>query len=261
MRQPSLFLSHGAPSFLLEENATTQFWQSLPGLLPEKPRAVLCVSAHWDAPQLRISGTLGKTGILHDYYGFPKALYDLTWDEHEDNETSAWLLGRLHDLHVDVREDIRPKDHGLWVPLKSAWPAPDFPVYQLSLNLTQGLEYHWILGQRLQALRDEGVLIIGSGGITHNLQAIEWHAPEGSAAPWASSFVDALERAMADSDCPALCRPWQFGGRECHPTLEHYAPLLVTLGAAGGEPVQTLHRSWRYGTIALNAYGAGIHLM
>ena len=89
MRQPALFLSHGAPTFMLEENATTHFWQSLPALLPEKPRAVLCISAHWDAPQLSISGTLGKTGIQHDYYGFPKALYDIKWDEHEDKVTAA----------------------------------------------------------------------------------------------------------------------------------------------------------------------------
>ena len=181
MRQPALFLSHGTPAFILEENATTRFWQSLPALLPEKPRAVLCISAHWDAPQLHISGTLGKVGIQHDFYGFPKELYDLSWNEHEDVGTAAWLLQRLRELKVEVLEDDRPLDHGVWVPLKTAWPAPNFPVYQLSLNLAQDMDAHWALGQRLAALREEGVLIIGSGGITHNLRAIDWHAPEETA--------------------------------------------------------------------------------
>jgi 4,5-DOPA dioxygenase extradiol len=258
MRQPALFLSHGAPTFIQEENAATRFWQSLPEMLPEKPRAILCVSAHWDTPNLRISGTLGKTGIQHDFYGFPKALYDITWEEQDDNECANWLLQRLRELGVAVDEDTRPKDHGVWVPLKKAWAKPDFPVYQLSLNLTHGLDSHWHLGKRLQALRDEGVLIVGSGGITHNLGALDWDAPEDTAVSWAAEFVDAVEHAIALKDREALCNPWQFAhGKQCHPTVEHYVPLLMVMGAAVGEPVVNLHRSWRFGTFALHAYGAG----
>lgn len=244
---------------MLEDNATTRFWQSLPQRLPEKPRALLCISAHWDAPQLRISGTLGKVGIQHDFYGFPKELYDITWDEHGDTETAAWLLQRLHELNVDVAEDSRPLDHGVWVPLKAAWPALDFPVYQLSLSLGQGLEAHWELGQHLAALRDEGVLIVGSGGITHNLHTIDWHAPAGVAAPWASAFVVAVEKAMKEDGRAALCRPWDFPyGKESHPTVEHYAPLLFVLGAANGEAIRKIHESWMFATFALNAYSAGL---
>jgi 4,5-DOPA dioxygenase extradiol len=259
MRQPALFLSHGAPTFLLEENATTRFWQSLPNLLPVKPRAVLCVSAHWEAPQFCISGTLGKTGIQHDFYGFPDALYDIDWSECENKETSAWLLTRMRELKVTVAEEGYPKDHGVWVPLKTAWPSPEFPVYQLSLNLAQGLEAHWVLGQQLQSLRDDGVLLVGSGGITHNLRAVDWHAPVGAAAPWASAFVAALEQAMKENDRVSLCKPWHFPyGKECHPTIEHYAPLLFVLGAANGEPVRKIHESWMSATLSLNAYGAGL---
>jgi 4,5-DOPA dioxygenase extradiol len=258
MRQPTLFVSHGAPTFMLEENATTRFWQGLPAMLPQQPRAILCVSAHWDAPQLRLSGTLGKTGVLHDFYGFPEPLYGTQWDECEVQDTSAWLLQRLRELKVDVLEDNRPKDHGVWVPLKTAWPAPNFPVYQLSLSLRQGADSHWALGQRLQALRDEGVLIIGSGGITHNLRALDWHAPEDNAAPWAAAFVAAVESAMTHHERAALCDPWQLPyGKQCHPTIEHYVPLLVMLGSAGDEGIQTLHRAWMYGNFALHAYGAG----
>lgn len=259
MRQPTLFLSHGAPTFIMEENAATRFWQSLPTRLPEQPRAVLCISAHWDAPQFRISGTLGATGIQHDFYGFPAPLYDITWREHEDKNTATWMLQRLHELGVEVAEDTRPMDHGVWVPLKTLWPEPGFPVYQLSLSLAQSLDSHWALGQKLSALRDEGVLIIGSGGITHNLRELDWHAAEESAAPWAATFVEAVEGAIKNNKREALCQPWQFSyGKESHPTVEHYAPLLVVLGAAENEPVSALHRSWMFETFALHAYGAGL---
>ena len=259
MRQPVIFISHGAPTFMMEENATTRFWQHLPATLPEVPRAVLCISAHWDEPQLSISGTQGKTGIQHDFYGFPKQLYDIGWSEHEDKATATWLLQRLQQLEVGVVEESRPMDHGVWVPLKTLWPEPKFPVYQISLSLSQGLDSHWALGQKLGALRDEGVLIIGSGGITHNLRALDWQAPEDSAAPWAAAFVDAVEQAIENNNHDALCNPLQFPyGKESHPTIEHYAPLLVVMGAAEGEHVQALHHSWMYGTFALHAYGAGL---
>ena len=259
MRQPAIFLSHGAPTIMLEENATTRFWQSLPGLLPGKPRAVLCVSAHWDRPQLGISGTLGAVGIQHDFYGFPQALYDITWKEHEDKETAAWLLKRLHELNVTVQEENWPKDHGVWVPLKKAWPSADIPVYQLSLTMNDGLDSHWESGHSLSALRDEGVLIVGSGGITHNLRMLDWQATESEVAPWAKKFVEEVELAIAKQDRAALSDPWQFSyGKECHPTTEHYAPLLFTLGAAHGEPIKVMHRAWMYGTFSLNAYAAGL---
>jgi 4,5-DOPA dioxygenase extradiol len=258
MLMPTLFLSHGAPTIVLEENSTTDFWRSLPSLLPVKPRALLCVSAHWDMPQYSISGTQGAAGIQHDFYGFPQALYDIDWRDDEDKETAAWVLKRLGELKVDVFEITRPLDHGVWVPLKTAWPEADFPVYQLSLSLVHGLENLWQVGQRLQALRDEGVLLIGSGGITHNLRALDWQAAEGEAVPWAAAFVTAVDEALAAHDRDKLCKPWQLPyGKECHPKLEHYAPLLFTLGAATDEPIHTLHRAWMYGTFGLNAYGAG----
>ena len=259
MRQPTIFLSPGAPTIITEDNATTRFWQSLPGALPAPPRAVLCISAHWDAPQISISGTQGKTGIQHDFYGFPKQLYDIRWNEHEDKATAAWLLRRLQQLDVEVIEENRAMDHGVWVPLKTLWPEPEFPVYQISLSLSQGLDSHWALGQKLSALRDEGVLIIGSGGITHNLRALDWHAADESTASWAAAFVEAVEKAIAGKDREALCKPWQLpNGKESHPTVEHYAPLLVVMGAAGNEPVTALHRAWMYGNFALHAYGAGL---
>ncbi len=259
MSMPTLFLSHGAPTIMLEENSTTDFWRSLPGLLPAKPRALLCVSAHWDMPQYSISGTQGPAGIQHDFYGFPQALYDIKWRENEDKDTAAWMLKRLGELKVDVVEAKRPLDHGVWVPLKTAWPLPDFPVYQLSLSLSLGLEHLWETAQRLQDLRDEGVLFVGSGGITHNLSALDWQAVEGEAVPWASAFVAAVDEAIAAHNREKLCKPWQLPyGKECHPTLEHYAPLLFTLGAANGEQISVLHRAWMYGTFALHAYGTGL---
>lgn len=174
-------------------------------------------------------------------------------------ETSAWLLNRLRELNVHVQEDSWPKDHGVWVPLIYAWPAPDFPVYQLSLNQDAGLESHWELGQHLQALREEGVLIVGSGGITHNLRALDRHAGEDEILPWASTFIEEVEYAIFNNDRAALTNPWKFSyGKECHPTVEHYVPLLFAMGAADGEQVKLMHRASVYGTLSLNAYGAGV---
>ena len=256
MRQPVLFLSHGAPTFLTEPNATTKFWQQLPDRLPAIPRAILCISAHWDAPQFSISGTLGNAGIQHDFYGFPPALYDMHWAPSEDAVTAQWLVQRLRTLQLKVVESDYSFDHGVWIPLHFMWPQPTVPVYQLSLSLTQGLDSHWALGQALSSLRDEGVLIIGSGGITHNLQRLDWDAPAEKSVPWARGFVDDVERAMSERDRKALCQPWQFEhGKACHPTLEHYAPLLVAMGAAGDEPMALLHQAWVYGSFSLNAYG------
>jgi len=259
MRLPTLFLSHGAPTFLLENNATTRFWQSLPDIIPGQPRAILCISAHWDAAQFRLSGTTGKTGIQHDFYGFPESLYDITWPEQNDDEISACLKQRLREAAIDVVEDSRAKDHGVWVPLKFSWPEPAFPVYQLSLSLSRGVDSHWTLGKKLSELRNEGVLIICSGGITHNLRSLNWNAPDGSVEPWARDFVEAVEHAIASNDRVALCKPWSFpGGKEAHPTVEHYVPMVVMMGAADGDLVKNIHRSWMYGNFSLNAYGAGM---
>ncbi|MDY6957007.1 MAG: class III extradiol ring-cleavage dioxygenase [Pseudomonadota bacterium] len=256
MRQPVWFLSHGAPTFLTEPNRTTAYWSQLDPSYAGALRAVLCVSAHWEADAPALAGAVPEPAIQHDFYGFPPALYAQTWKTRGDAMTGAWLREALAARGVPVAAVERPFDHGLWVPFKAMWPeGPPCPVFQLSLSAGQDAAWHLQLGEALAPLREAGVLIIGSGGITHNLREIDWRAAEGQAAFWAAEFMTALEQAVAANDVASLCDPWHFPhGRRAHPTLEHYLPFLVALGAAGGQGMQRIHRNWVFGTLALHAY-------
>ena len=258
-RLPAWFLAHGAPLHLLGESPVRRFWQQLPETLPHNPRAILCLSAHWLTRAPALSGLSPNPGIQYDFSGFPEELYRIQWSLHDDPDTDHWLSEQLTQRLPDLQfEPHRPLDHGVWVPLINAWPQPDFPVYQLSLCPDRGAHWHLELGRKLAPLRDEGVLIIGSGGLVHNLRRIDWHAQRGKPAAWAAAFMQAVETAIAEHDFEALCHPWTLPhGRDCVPTIEHYLPLLVTLGTATDEPVHPLYKEWEYGSLALHSYAVG----
>ncbi len=253
---PALFLAHAAPSFAMEDNATTRFWAGLSGLLPEQPRAILCISGHWETTELTLSRS---TSIQHDFYGFPESLYQLDWPLPDDPEMLAWLQDELAENGIDVICENRPLDHGVWVPLSRAWPKPPFPVYQLSICSAQEPLWHIELGRKLAPLRQSGTLVIGTGGIAHNLGRIEWHAAENEAPDWATAFMRSIDEGIRDDDIDALCDPWSLPhGREAVPTLDHYLPLLTILGMATAEPLQQLHAGWGFGTLAMHSYGTGL---
>jgi len=255
-RMPAWFLAHGAPLHLLADSPVRRFWQHLPDNLSRQPRAIVCLSAHWLTPAPTLSGLAPNPGIQYDFYGFPEALYRIRWALHDDPDIDRWLSEQLADRLPGLQIDSgHPLDHGTWVPLINAWPHPDFPVYQLSLCPERGANWHLELGRRLAPLRDEGVLIIGSGGLVHNLGRIDWHAQRGKPAAWAAAFMQAVETAIAERDFETLCDPWSLPhGRDCVPTIEHYLPLLVVLGTAGDEPVIPLYTDWEYGSLALHSY-------
>ena len=261
-RLPAWFLAHGAPLHLLGDSPVRRFWRRLPQILPYRPRAILCQSAHWLEQAPTLSGLAPSAGIQHDFHGFPEALYRFRWALHDDPETDRWLSGRLAGLLPGLRIDPdRPLDHGVWVPLIEAWPGPDFPVYQLSLctgkDARRQLKQAWTLGRQLAPLRDEGVLIIGRGGLVHNLRRLDWQARRGEPPAWAAAFMQAVKTAIAQRDFAALCDPWQLPyGRNCVLTVEHYLPLLVVLGTVGDEPVLPLYEDWEYGSLALHSYAA-----
>lgn len=257
---PVLFLSHGAPDIVLHDSPTLRWWRHLASRLEQSPRLVLCISAHWDAPEPSLAGGVERPSLLYDFFGFPGPLYDITWALPDAREAARWLLGELADDGVVVRTDPqRGLDHGVWIPLRTMWPVAPAPVLQLSLSLARDPAWHLELGRRLAPLREHGVVIVASGGVVHNLRRLEWRAPEnGAAPPWAREFVDAVEHALQAGDEAALCDPWSLPhGELCHPTLEHYVPLLVAAGAAGA-PLQPLHRAWSYGSLALHAYGSDL---
>lgn len=284
MPMPVLFVSHGPPTLALAEEPalvaaqagaaaqpspqpergagaapggaeTVRHWRALPGLLPEAPSAILCVSAHWDAPTPRLSGGVPHPRIQHDFFGFPAPLYRITWPVRGSAEWAERITGAFgRGLQTDR---ARPLDHGVWVPLRHAWPKGEVPVLQLSLSTGRGGKWHLDLGTRLAPLREEGLLIVASGGITHNLGRIARDAPDGASAPWAEDFVAAADAALDRGDTAALCDPWKRlpHGRDAHPTLEHYYPFLVALGAAGGT-LTPIHRAWTLQTLGLHSYAS-----
>lgn len=250
---PTFFVSHGAPTLALQRTAATTFFRSLSTLV-ERPKAILVVSAHWetDVP------TVGTgTETIHDFHGFPEPLYQLRYEPTPAKDVAAHAVAVLKGIGETVAEDaIRGRDHGMWVPLLLAWPEADIPVAQVSLVHGAPASRHFRIGQALKPLRDEGVLIIGSGSATHNLRHL---SPNGQTAPWATAFISWLDTTLERNDDAGL-QAWQTSAphaRMNHPTPEHFDPIFVARGAAAGEKTTLVHSSWEFGSLSMNAYRFG----
>lgn len=249
MTMPTLFVSHGAPTVAISQTPASDFFRTLAARLP-KPEAVLMVSAHWEE---RLA-TLGLgTETIHDFYGFPEALYQMRYPAPVAEAAAVRAVALLREAGIEARTDAeRGRDHGAWTPMILAWPNADVPLAQLSLVGGGDPAAHFAIGRALQPLRDEGVLIVGSGSATHNLRARPTPAP----AEWATSFVAWLDRTLAAGDDAAL-KDWRRGAPYAeinHPTTEHFDPIFVARGAAAGETVTRLHHSWEFGSLSMNAY-------
>ena len=248
---PSIFVSHGAPTLPFDDCPARDFLRGLGGMI-ERPAAVLAVSAHWETPAPMVTSTPANSTI-HDFYGFPRPLYDL----HYSAPGNPALARRVAELVVDARLDpLRGLDHGAWVPLMLAWPDADIPVVQLSVQSDLSVAHHIALGRALAPLRDEGVLILGSGGFVHNLRAIEWQG--GEEPEWSSSFADFMHTALMERREMDLAhyRSRAPHAAAAHPTDEHLMPLFVAYGA-GGNHTERLHTSICFGSLRLDAYAFG----
>lgn len=233
MKMPALFLSHGAPSLILDAGETGAVWRQLGATLP-RPVAILVISAHWETGIPAVSSA-ARPETIHDFSGFPEALYQLRYPAPGAPQLAEAVAQVLRQAGIAVQQDAaRGLDHGAWVPLSLMFPQADIPVTQLSVQIGRDASWHLALGRALRPLREQGVLIIGSGSITHNLPAIFRH-PAGSPAPlWVTEFCDWMVGRIAAGDLEALS-----AYRECaphavqnHPTDEHLLPLFVALGAA-----------------------------
>jgi 4,5-DOPA dioxygenase extradiol len=259
-RMPTVFVSHGAPSLLLERGATYEFLQSLSGLLP-RPSAVVCISAHWDSARPALTGHPAPD-TLHDFYGFPAALYDVRYACPGDAPLADALCTRL--MQSGLETDIHPTrglDHGAWVPLMLMYPAADIPVIQLSVQSAAGAGHHWTLGRALQPLRDQGVLILASGGATHNLREAGRYALDAPPPAYASEFDAWLNQAIQTGDEAALLDYLHAAPHAArnHPTAEHLLPLFVALGAGdAGVAGRRLHRGYTYGILSMAAFAWGL---
>ncbi|MEK7723220.1 MAG: 4,5-DOPA dioxygenase extradiol [Acidobacteriota bacterium] len=221
---PTLFVGHGNPMYAIEENRFTQTWQNLGETLP-KPKAIVCISAHWETVGTFVTGmTNPKT--IHDFYGFPQPLFDVQYPAPGSPDLAKRVADKLK-IELDENWGL---DHGTWSVLKHIYPNADVPVIQLSLDRTKPASWHYEFTKQLEFLRDEDVLIVGSGNIVHNLRLVNFRNPNGD--EWANIANQKLKELILASDFESLANYQTLGNevRLAIPTQEHYLPLLYILG-------------------------------
>ncbi|MGN6287882.1 MAG: DODA-type extradiol aromatic ring-opening family dioxygenase [Sphingopyxis terrae] len=266
-RLPSLFLSHGSPMMALEPSPARDFLAGLGARLP-RPRAILVVSAHHDAQFEGGRATVTASSApptIHDFGNFPQALFDMRYPAPGDPALAQRTVDLLAAQGLAVAADPdRGLDHGAWVPLSLVYPKADIPVVQLSIASHAPPEWHYALGRALAPLRDEGVLLIGSGSITHNLRALfSARLPIDAPAPaWVTDFTDWVAGHMAANAVDDVLHAVERAphGRDNHPTMDHILPLFVAMGAgteADGLHAARLHASTTYGLLAMDVYAFG----
>jgi 4,5-DOPA dioxygenase extradiol len=251
---PTLFISHGAPPLALMPGEIGDFWHSLGESLP-RPDAVLAVSAHWFT-DLPLVATTKQPKTIHDFYGFPPQFYQIRYPAPGAPKLAERVQSLLHDAGIPVSGDPEyGLDHGAWVPLKSFYPKADIKVAQLSVQPMRDARWHYRIGQALAPLRDENVLILATGGATHNLREID---PRGGPPPsWACEFDDWLGDALEGHRLEDLL-DWDQKAphaHRAHPSPEHFLPLFVALGAAGeGADARRIHRGFTLGGLSMSAF-------
>jgi 4,5-DOPA dioxygenase extradiol len=251
---PSLFLSHGSPFLAVDPGEVGVFWNHLAQGLP-KPTAILCISAHWytEGPLL---ATTERPKTIHDFYGFPEAFYRIAYPAPGAPALAQRALSLLHAAGIEAEPDAEyGLDHGAWVPLRSLYPAADVPVAQLSVQPHRDARWHQRMGAALKPLRDEGVLILASGGATHNLRELQ---RGGAPVPaWATEFDEWLADALAAPRTEEVL-DWDVKGpnaHRAHPSPEHFLPLFVALGAAGeGARAERIHQGFTMGGLSMAAF-------
>lgn len=235
-RLPSLYISHGSPMTALQPGLVGQRLAELARDLP-RPHAIVLATAHWLAHEPQVSGA-AQPATVHDFGGFPPALYQMQYPAAGDPALAARVLDRLNAAGLQARIDPQHGlDHGVWVPLRMLYPQADIPVIPLSIQPRRGPSHHFEMGRALASLREENILVIGSGSITHNLH--DWRAGygEGREAPYVRPFIEWVEHALERNDIPALLdyRRQAPQAERAHPTDEHLLPLYFAMGAAGSD--------------------------
>lgn len=229
-RLPVIFFGHGSPMVALEKSAVTRTWGEITARVG-KPKAILCISAHWLTRGTAVTA-MPQPRTIHDFGAFPQALFDVQYPAPGDPE----LAGRVRELLSPMSVTIDQGwglDHGTWSVLVHAYPEADVPVVQLGMDVGKAPADHWAVGRLLRPLRDEGVLIIGTGNIVHNLPAMDWANPNAPAYPWAERFNTTMVEAIAE-DRPEVVIDFEALGEPARlsvPTPDHFWPLLYVLGA------------------------------
>jgi 4,5-DOPA dioxygenase extradiol len=259
---PSVFVSHGPPTLVLDDDPARDFLVRLGRELP-RPKAILCVSAHWltETPAVTLSP---RPGTIHDFFGFDRSLYEIAYAAPGDPELAQRVAGLVEAAGFACAKDPeRGLDHGAWEPLMLMYPEADVPVVQLALMAGADAAAHLRLGAALEPLRHEGVLVLASGTAVHNLA--QWRADPAATPAWARAFDDWLAQAVARGDRAAIAGYLSAAPHAAmaHPSEDHFLPLPVAMGAGGtngsgpGGGGRALYRGFSYGSLSLAAFAFG----
>lgn len=253
-RMPAVFFGHGSPMNTLEQNRYTMAWRAIGASLP-RPRAILMISAHWYINATVVTA-MARPRTIHDFYGFPKALFEVQYPAPGLPELAGEVAEAVHPDHVSADTESWGLDHGTWSVLVHAFPNADIPVVQLSINAAKPLAYHVALGARLATMRDRGILVMASGNVVHNLRLMNWKTPDAAFA-WARDFNQHAIAVLTE-------RPGDAAGLQDHreyaravPTPDHFLPLLYLAGfaAATGSKPAPLIDGYAYGSLSMTCFG------
>ena len=226
---PTLFIGHGSPMNGIENNEFSESWVDLAKHIPV-PKAVLVVSAHWYTHGTFVTA-MDFPGTIHDFGGFPQALFDVQYPAPSNQKLAAEIPGLIHSTPVGLDHDWG-LDHGTWTVVRHMYPNADIPVLQLSIDYTKSPEQHYEIAKEIYALRKKGVLVIGSGNMVHNLRMLSWEMINGGGYDWAIEMNDKFKNLIANGDHKPLINYRNLGtdAMLAIPTPEHYLPLIYTLG-------------------------------
>ncbi len=250
-KMPLMFVGHGTPMNAIVQNDFHKKWQSLGSQLPE-PQAILVISAHWLTNKLTKVTAMSTPKTIHDFGGFPQELFKQQYPAPGSPEMAKLTVNEIHStvVHEDMEWGL---DHGTWSVLKPMFPEAKIPVYQLSIDITKPIEFHYKLGKELRALRRKGVLIIGSGNIVHNLSKLEYGKRPYD---WAIDFDEKIKQFIDNRDFESVVNFHELGNltKLAHPTYEHLLPLMYTLGAIEDkESIEYFNDSFDLGAISMRS--------
>jgi 4,5-DOPA dioxygenase extradiol len=250
---PAVFFGHGSPMNALGRNRYTESWRMFGAAAP-RPRAILCVSAHWYIEATAVTA-MARPRTIHDFYGFPPALFSIQYPAPGSPDVAAETAELLKPMSVALDEDQWGIDHGTWSVLVHAYPKADIPVVQLSIDARKSFAEHIDIGERLAPLRERGVLIVASGNVVHNLRRMARNEPD-AAFDWNKRFDGAVKDVMTSA-------PADIARMDAHPdydlavpTPDHFVPLLYLAGLAkaAGRPVETLVEGYSMGSLSMTSY-------
>lgn len=251
VKMPVLFVGHGSPLNAIEDNSFTRNWTEIAGRIP-KPEAILSISAHWYTEGTRIQDTKYPK-MVYDMYGFPDELYRVEYKAEGSPEMARLTMSLI--TRTVTADNNWGYDHGTWSVLKKMYPQSDIPVFQLSVDSLAGAEIHFQLGQQLNTLRDQGVLIFGSGNVVHNLAMVNWDMEGGY--PWAVDFDDYIKENVIQQKYQDVVAYHKAGksAETAFTTPDHFYPLLYILGASGeDDQITVFNDACTMGSLSMTGY-------